>query len=79
MHAWAGGPARYIELQERITGIGKKMLAQTLRTSEANGLVERRGSGGWVLAVAPYREGGRSNTPTSLFRCPGNALGSAPG
>lgn len=35
------GPARYTELQERIGGISKKMLTQTLRKLESNGLVER--------------------------------------
>lgn len=35
------GPARYSELHERIGGISKKMLTQTLRKLEANGLVER--------------------------------------
>lgn len=35
------GPARYSELQERIGGISKKMLTQTLRKLESNGLVER--------------------------------------
>ena len=42
------GPARYIELQGRIGGISKKMLTQTLRKLEANGLVDRR-----VLRTAP--------------------------
>lgn len=42
------GPARYSELQDRIEGISKKMLTQTLRKLEANGLVERR-----VLRTAP--------------------------
>jgi DNA-binding HxlR family transcriptional regulator len=42
------GPARYSQLQERIGGISKKMLTQTLRKLEANGLVERR-----VLRTAP--------------------------
>ena len=36
------GPARYGQLQERIEGISKKMLTQTLRKLEANGLVERQ-------------------------------------
>ena len=44
----AGGPARYSELHGRIGGISKKMLTQTLRKLEANGLIERR-----VLAAAP--------------------------
>lgn len=42
------GPARYTQLQERIEGISKKMLTQTLRKLEANGLVERR-----ALRTAP--------------------------
>jgi DNA-binding HxlR family transcriptional regulator len=42
------GPGRYAELQDRIGGISKKMLTQTLRRLEANGLVERR-----VLRTAP--------------------------
>jgi DNA-binding HxlR family transcriptional regulator len=36
------GPRRYSELHERIGGISKKMLTQTLRKLERNGLVERR-------------------------------------
>jgi DNA-binding HxlR family transcriptional regulator len=35
-------PHRYSELRERIGGISKKMLTQTLRKLERNGLVERR-------------------------------------
>ena len=35
------GPARYTELQERIGGISKKMLTQTLRKLERDGLVTR--------------------------------------
>ena len=46
--ALQSGPARYSELHERIGGISKKMLTQTLRKLEANGLVERR-----VLRTAP--------------------------
>lgn len=42
------GPARYSELQDRIGGISKKMLTQTLRKLESNGLAERR-----VLPTAP--------------------------
>ena len=42
------GPTRYSQLQEQIKGISKKMLTQTLRKLEANGLVERR-----VLCTAP--------------------------
>ncbi|MEJ2858663.1 MULTISPECIES: winged helix-turn-helix transcriptional regulator [unclassified Saccharothrix] len=42
------GPRRYGELLERIGGISKKMLTQTLRKLEDNALVERR-----RLATAP--------------------------
>ena len=35
-------PRRYAELQERIGGISKKMLTQTLRKLERHQLVERR-------------------------------------
>ena len=34
------GPKRYTELLERIGGVSKKMLTQTLRKLERNGLVE---------------------------------------
>ncbi|MEV0294757.1 helix-turn-helix domain-containing protein [Nocardia sp. NPDC050710] len=42
------GPQRYGELRDRIGGISKKMLTQTLRKLESSRLVERR-----VLATAP--------------------------
>jgi DNA-binding HxlR family transcriptional regulator len=35
------GPRRYTELIERIGGISHKMLTQTLRRLEGNGLIER--------------------------------------
>jgi DNA-binding HxlR family transcriptional regulator len=35
-------PRRYAELQRRVTGVTKKMLTQTLRALERDGLVERR-------------------------------------
>ena len=38
-------PCRYSELLERIGGISKKMLTQTLRRLERNGLVQRAASG----------------------------------
>jgi len=34
-------PTRFNELQRRIEGISQKMLTQTLRTLEANGIIER--------------------------------------
>lgn len=36
------GPRRYAALEQRIGGISRKMLTQTLRRLEANGLVQRR-------------------------------------
>lgn len=42
------GPRRYSDLLDRIGGISKKMLTQTLRKLERNALVERRS-----LATAP--------------------------
>jgi DNA-binding HxlR family transcriptional regulator len=36
------GPARFTDLRELIGGISKKMLAETLRRLERNGLVARR-------------------------------------
>lgn len=42
------GPRRHSELRERIGGVSAKMLTQTLRRLEANGLVARRS-----LATAP--------------------------
>ena len=42
------GPRRYSDLQERVGGISKKMLTQTLRKLERNGLVRRS-----VLPTAP--------------------------
>jgi DNA-binding HxlR family transcriptional regulator len=42
IHALGEGPRRYTELQERIGGISKKMLTQTIRKLERNGLVQAR-------------------------------------
>jgi DNA-binding HxlR family transcriptional regulator len=42
VHALGQGPRRHSDLQERIGGISKKMLTQTLRKLERNGLVEQR-------------------------------------
>lgn len=39
--ALADGSRRYSQLAERVAGISPKMLTQTLRTLEAEGLVER--------------------------------------
>jgi DNA-binding HxlR family transcriptional regulator len=42
------GPARYSDLLERIGGISKKMLTQTLHKLAANGLIEKQ-----ALATVP--------------------------
>jgi len=42
IYALAGGTLRYSELRRRIGGISQKMLTQTLRKLEREGLVERR-------------------------------------
>lgn len=39
--ALAGGPRRYSELSRRLAGVSQKMLTQTLRTLERDGLVTR--------------------------------------
>jgi len=41
LYALAGGTRRYNELQRLISGVSQKMLTQTLRTLETNGLVHR--------------------------------------
>src|SRR5687767_13276792 len=42
LNALAGGPRRYSELSRTIAGVSEKMLTQTLRTLERDGLVSRR-------------------------------------
>jgi DNA-binding HxlR family transcriptional regulator len=44
------GPMRYSELGRRVAGVSPKMLTQTLRTLERDGLVERE-----VTAAVPVR------------------------
>lgn len=48
--ALAGGPRRYSDLGRTIAGVSQKMLTQTLRTLERDGLVTRT-----VLASVPAR------------------------
>jgi DNA-binding HxlR family transcriptional regulator len=50
IHALAGGTKRYNELHRKIGGVSQKMLTQTLRRLEHDGLVERR-----VHPVVPPR------------------------
>ena len=40
--ALTDGPQRYATLQRRVIGVTKKMLTQTLRALERDGLIERR-------------------------------------
>jgi DNA-binding HxlR family transcriptional regulator len=42
VYALGDGPRRYSDLRDRIGGISKKMLTQTLRRLERRGVVERR-------------------------------------
>ena len=42
IHALSDGTLRYGELQRRVGGITQKMLTQTLRSLENDGLIERR-------------------------------------
>ena len=42
IYALAGGTQRYSQLQRRIGGVSQKMLTQTLRKLERDGLVARR-------------------------------------
>jgi len=48
--ALAGGPQRHSELAHRIAGVSQKMLTQTLRTLERDGLITRT-----VTASVPVR------------------------
>jgi DNA-binding HxlR family transcriptional regulator len=41
LSALAGGPQRYSDLSRRITGVSQKMLTQTLRSLERDGLISR--------------------------------------
>jgi DNA-binding HxlR family transcriptional regulator len=42
VYALAAGPQRHAELRRRLPGITQKVLTETLRGMEADGLVERR-------------------------------------
>ncbi|GAA3454492.1 MULTISPECIES: winged helix-turn-helix transcriptional regulator [Dactylosporangium] len=42
IYALAAGPQRHAELRRRVPGITQKVLTETLRGMEADGLVERR-------------------------------------
>lgn len=51
LYCLAYGPKRYGEIQRRIDGISQKVLTQSLRKLEANGLVERRVLPGIPISV----------------------------
>lgn len=52
------GSMRYTELKTSLTGIATNLLAERLRTMEANGIVERRlGEAGVVYALTPWGAG----------------------
>ena len=42
VYALAAGPQRHAELRRRVPGITQKVLTETLRGMEADGLIERR-------------------------------------
>ena len=42
IHALSDGTLRYSELQRKVDGVSQKMLTQTLRSLERDGLVERK-------------------------------------
>jgi DNA-binding HxlR family transcriptional regulator len=50
VHALADGPQRHVQLRTRIAGVSQKMLTQTLRELERDGLVTRT-----VTASVPVR------------------------
>lgn len=50
IHALSDGTLRYSEVQRRVGGVSQKMLTQTLRSLERDGLVERK-----VHPVVPPR------------------------
>ncbi|WP_433523994.1 winged helix-turn-helix transcriptional regulator [Nocardia pseudovaccinii] len=50
LNALADGPLRYAEINRVISGVSPKMLTQTLRTLERDGLLERR-----ITAEVPVR------------------------
>src|SRR5262249_34474232 len=63
LSALAGGPLRYSELNRSIAGVSQKMLTQTLRTLERDGLVARPAS----LAVPVRVEYALTPLGTSLM------------
>ena len=68
IHILAGGTYRYSELHRTIDGISQKMLTQTLRDLESNGLVLRK-----VYPEVPPRTE-YSLTPLGLTPCDVMAL-----
>ena len=50
LNSLAGGPQRYSELSRQLAGVSQKMLTQTLRKLERDGMISRR-----VTASVPVR------------------------
>ena len=65
----AGGPRRYTEIARRIQGVSQKMLTQTLRGLERDGLVSRT-----VHATVPPRVDYELTTLGQSLRGPISAL-----
>ena len=60
--ALSNGPLRYSELRKRIDGVSQKMLTQTLRSLERDGLVLRTHRGRAVSAGPAEGAGGLGET-----------------
>ncbi|WP_405058358.1 helix-turn-helix transcriptional regulator [Kribbella sp. NBC_01505] len=70
LYALSHGPARPVELRRRIGGISQKVLTETLRRLESNGLVQRH-----RYAEAPPRVEYSLTTAGQDLLIPINALG----
>jgi DNA-binding HxlR family transcriptional regulator len=70
LQALMAGPLRFSELQRRLVGISKKVLAQTLRRMEADGFLAKRSYEG-ALPHTEYRltELGESLVPPLQGLC----------
>ena len=63
----ADGPVRFNALKRTVAGVTQKMLGQTLRRLEANGLVERRAFATMPMRVE-YEATGLGRTLTPIIR-----------
>lgn len=73
------GPMRYTELKTSLTGIATNLLAERLRTMEANGLVERRLQGSSVVYALTPRGMGLREPMEALGRWGAPLLGAGRG